>query len=379
MDQKCTHAHIPILFNAHVLQLRARDMDFSTWNKYSSILQALHATKLHGLQRASVYVEKCARARFLDNSQYWKVYKTASPFTRRVTCARWHPHYSDVVAFGAHSGDIVLWHYDRPEVTDPVISGVGMGYGCITEMRFHPDNANMLYTTSVDGRFRLQDFEGRHSQVYLDTMDIAFWWCSFDFSRDHNVIVVGDNHGNAALLDSDGQSIGTFKRLHKQKIKHIDFCPVRSWTMATSSVDRTVAIWDIRFLKERLINDSVNVKSPEPMAVVKHGGPVASCYFDPIHGSRLLTTAQNDEIRVYDSHDTWKEPAIIVKHPHRHFQHMTDIRATWHPLYPDLCVIGRYPGKEDEDKTRSVDFIDLTSGARVGYFNSPQLSKIIQV
>lgn len=351
--------------------------------RFNSILQALRATQLHtdlcGFNHARSYIENSSRERFLNTSQHWKVYKTASPFTRRVTCARWHPQYPDVVAFGAHSGDILLWHYDSPSVNDPVIKGVGMGYGCITEMRFHPDDPGYIYTSAVDGRFCLQDFEGRQSQVYLDTMEIAYWWCSFDISRNHGLIIVGDNHGNAALLDSDGRSIGTYKRLHKEKIKHLEFCPARPWMMATASVDRTVALWDIRMLKEGAVKGSPLLKSPKPITVMKHGGPVTSCYFDPIHGSRLLTTAQNEEIRVYDSHNGWEEPTVTVNHPHRHFQHMTDIRATWHPLYADLCVVGRYPRKEDDDKTHSVDLIDLVSGQRVGYFYSPHLSNIIQV
>lgn len=348
--------------------------------RYSSILQALGATNVYPhsfqLARARSYVENSARERFLSTSQHWKVYRTASPFTRRVTCVKWHPRYPDVVAFGAHSGDILLWNFDRPNVSDPVIKGVGMGYGCITEMKFHPDDARLMYTSAVDGRFCLQDFEGRQSQVYLDTMDIGYWWCSFDLSNEHNIIVIGDNHGSAVLLDSNGQSIGKYKCLHKEKIKHLEFCPVRPWMVATASVDRTVALWDIRMLKEGTLKGSSFIKSPKPITVMKHGGPVASCYF---HGSRLLTTAHNEEIRVYDSHNMWEEPTIIVDHPHRHFQHMTDIRATWHPLYSDLCVIGRYPRKEDEDKTRSVDLIDLVSGQRVGYFYSPHLSNIIQV
>ena len=273
----------------------------------------------------------------------------------------------------------MLWHYDRPHVSDPVINGVGMGYGCITEMRFHPNNSSLLYTTSVDGRFCLQDFEGRQSEVYLDTMDIGYWWCSFDFSREYDVILVGDNHGSATLLDSSGQLIGKYKRLHKGKIKHVEFCPARPWLVATASVDRTVALWDVRVLKDKAVKEQSLTKSPEPVTVLEHGGPVASCYFDPIHGSRLLTTAHNEEIRVYDSHNSWEHPTVVAYHPHRHFQHMTDIKATWHPLYADLCVIGRYPRKDEEDKTRSVDLIDLVLGTRVGQFYSPHLSNIIQV
>ena len=48
--------------------------------------------------------------------------------------------------------------------------------------------------------------------------------------------------------------------------------------------------------------------------------------FDPVYGSRLLTTAHNSELRVYDSHN-WEKPTLTIKHPHRHFQHMTNIKV----------------------------------------------------
>ena len=32
----------------------------------------------------------------------------------------------------------------------------------------------------------------------------------------------------------------------------------------------------------------------------------------------------------------------VLPHPHRQFQHLTPIKATWHPLV-DLVVAGRYP------------------------------------
>ena len=194
-----------------------------------------------------------------------------------------------------------------------------------------------------------------------------------DYSNEYGVLMVGDNRGTSVQMDMGSHSvIRKFERLHKGKIKYMEFCPARNWMLVTASIDRTVKFWDIRMFGRDLAK-------PTPLSSAEHTGLVSSAYFDPIYGTRLLTTAQNGEIRVYDSCDLWRTPTCVVQHSHRNFQHMTDIRATWHPLYEDLCVIGRYPKKEEVDKLRTVDLIDLKSGKRCGYFYSAQLSGIIQL
>lgn len=313
--------------------------------------------------------------RLKESCSEWQVAHTNSCFSRRVTCLRWHPTHPETVAYGTHAGDIVLWDYAKHQAAEesPKIEGIGMGNGCITEMRFHPRQLNLIYTTAVEGKFCLRDFEGRHSLVCLDTMTLDYWWCSMDYSVDHGVLLVGDNRGSAVLMDqANHKTIRKFERLHKGKIKYMEFCPARSWMLVSASVDRTVKFWDVR-----KFSDSHN--KPTPISQAVHDGLVSSAYFDPIRGVRLLTTAQNGEIRVYDPHDLWHTPTSVVKHPHRSFQHMTDIKATWHPLHEDLCVVGRYPVKGHPNQSRTVDLIDLKTGEVCGEFYSPHTKGIIQL
>ena len=314
--------------------------------------------------------------RLRDNCTRWQVTNINSCFTRRVTSIRWHPWHPEKVAYGTHAGDIMLWNYTKPATDSLKIEGVGMGHGCITEMRFHPHNLSLLYTAAVDGKFCLKDFEGRYSDVLLDTMTLDYWWCSMDYSRQHGVLLVGDNRGAAVLMDmSNHKTLRTFNKLHKGKIKYMEFCPARNWMLVTASVDRTIKLWDVRMLR----CGSAESARPTPLSTAIHEGVVSSAYFDPIHGVRLLTTSQNGEIRVYEPHNLWQEPSCIISHPHRSFQHMTDIKATWHPLYENMCVIGRYPNKEDPDQLRTVDLIDLRVRERCGQFHCPHLSGIIQL
>ena len=340
-----------------------------------NLVDVLHSARRGPCVLASQKVWGCLGWRLKESCSRWQVVHTNSCFTRRVTCLRWHPQHRETVAYGTHAGDIVLWNYNKPSTECPKIEGLGMGYGCITEMRFHPHQPHLIYTTAVVGKFSLQDFEGKQTQVLHEVDTLDYWWCSLDYSIDQNVLVAGDNHGNAILMDMTNHTTLCSQRFHKNKIKYMEFCPARSWMLVTASCDRTVKFWDIRMIK----SSPADAKKPIPLSIAGHGGVVSSAYFDPTHGTRLLTTAQNGEIRVYEPHNLWEEPRCVVTHAHRNFQHMTDIKATWHPLYPDLCVVGRYPGKDDIDKTRTVDVIDLEEGEVCAQFHSPHFSGIIQL
>ena len=343
-----------------------------------TIVHSLYASQLGAVgpvlpHLSQAPLRRCLKQRFVEEASSWNVHKSLSHFSRRVSALEWHPVYHNVVAFASHGGGIHLWHYEDSS-RDRTIRGLGYGYGCITAMKFHPENPSSIYTTSVDGRFCLQDFEGRQSSVFLDTQSLAYWWCSTDLCRDYNAIFVGGNTGEGVLLDSAGAVVCRYAKLHRGKIKHAEFCPARNWLLATSSVDHTVALWDMRMLRSE---SGTITKRPKPISVLNHNAPVNSATFDPHFGSRILTTAQNSELRVFDAANNWEEPTSVITHPHRHFQHMTDIVATWHPVHDGLCVVGRYPGREDADQSRCVDLVDVARGEIVGSLFSPSVKGVI--
>ncbi len=324
---------------------------------------------------------ECLGVRLADGCHNWCVSHTASSFRKRVTNIKWHPIYSDsLVAYGTFGGDIVLWDYKKNFTDCPIIRGIGMGYGSITEMRFHLENPSWIYTIAVDGKFRLQDFEGIISETIDDLKSEVtnHWYTALDISADYRLITLGDTRGNGAFRNLDGhQVITTMQGLHKKKVKHMEFCPARPWMFVTSSVDKSMKLWDIRMLKSQSMWDSKSLM--EPLSIAEHFGVVSSAYFDPIFGVRLLTTSQDGEIRVYGPHNLWRHPTGVISHTHKMFQHMTDMRATWHPIYENVCVVGRYPNKDNTDQSRTIDLIDVESQERVGYFYNPELRQLIQV
>lgn len=170
--------------------------------------------------------------------------------------------------------------------------------------------------------------------------------------------------GQLSLLGLDGQKIFSDK-LHKAKVTHADFNPRCDWLLATASVDHTVKLWDLRNIKDKksFLHD------------MPHERAVNSAFFNPLDCSKLLTTDQYDQIRVYSSSD-WSKPQHIIQHPHRQFQHLTPIKATWHPVY-DLIVVGRYPDdRVCPGDQRTIDIFDSNTAELVYQLQDPTASGI---
>ncbi|TPX63421.1 hypothetical protein SpCBS45565_g06625 [Spizellomyces sp. 'palustris'] len=296
-----------------------------------------------------------------------RVSRTAAYFDRRVTCIEWHPDtkFPAVLAMGSKGGDLVWWDYEKnarhagyvgedgDDGTNdgesvPYLYGRGPG-GSITAMRFHPTEANMIYTTSIDGTVRKQDFEGRHGRVFLDTLHREKWYTALDISPRLQMLMVGSNTGYATLADMDGCAMWS-GRLHKAKCHDVEFHPVEENVVCTAGNDRVVKLWDLRMMKKDWKEGDLGV----PLNILEHEGVVTAATFSTLAPYTLLTTSQDSQCRLYDNPLTHSSPSYIMSHPHRPFQHLTAIRATWSPVHPDLFVIGRYPDTTTDRRTVDV-------------------------
>ncbi|KAK7152103.1 hypothetical protein R3I94_008438 [Phoxinus phoxinus] len=329
----------------------------------TSILHYIYKSTLG--QSIHSQLRQCLQEPFIRSLGAYQLHRTASPFDRRVTCLEWHPTHPTTVAVGSKGGDIVLWDYDVLNKRT-FIQGMGPG-DAITGMKFNQFNTNQLFTSSIWGATTLRDISGSVIQVFAKTDSWDYWYCCVDVSVSRQMLATGDNTGRLLLLGLDGQEI--FKeKLHKAKVTHVEFNPRCDWLMATSSVDATVKLWDLRNIKDK----------SSYIAEMPHEKPVNSAYFNPTDSTKLLTTDQRNQIRVYCSYD-WSKPDQIIVHPHRQFQHLTPIKATWHPMY-DLIIAGRYPDDQVlvNDK-RTIDFYDANSGDLVQQLRDPNAAGIISL
>ncbi|XP_062404161.1 DNA damage-binding protein 2 isoform X2 [Sardina pilchardus] len=348
-----------------------------TGNKQSALTcstnqrRGSHGSILHYLYKNSLgqnihsHLRQCLQEPFVRSLASYGLHSTASPFDRRVTCLEWHPTLPTTLAVGSKGGDIVLWDYEGPNKMS-FVKGDGAG-DSVTGMRFNPCNAHQLFISSIGGTTTLRDFNGTVIKVFVNTESWDYWYCCVDVSVSRQMLATGDNTGRLVLLGLDGHKIFNDK-LHKSKVTHAEFNPRCDWLLATASVDSTVKLWDLRHLKDK----------KSFLHEMQHNKPVNSAYFSPTDSSKLLTTDQGDEIRVYSSSD-WSKPEHIIQHPHRQFQHITAIKATWHPIY-DLIVAGRYP----DDRicvgdTRSVDIFDANTGNLLHQMLDPNAKGIISL
>ncbi|CAL8261742.1 unnamed protein product [Merluccius merluccius] len=317
-------------------------------------------------------MRQCLQEPFVRSLESYGLHRTASPFNRRITALEWHPTQPTTLAVGSKGGDIMLWTFDAPNKTS-FIQGKGAG-DFIGGMKFCPTDLSKVYAASGDGTLSLRSFESCTSMVLSTTQDcshdyhdVCYWYCCVDVSVSRQMLVTGDNVGQLSLLSMDGQKVFSDK-LHKAKVTHAEFNPRCDWLMVTASVDHTVKLWDLRNIKDK---NSFLHEMP-------HDKAVNSAYFNPSDCSKLLTTDQCDQIRVFSSSD-WSRPEHVIQHPHRQFQHLTPIKATWHPIY-DLIVVGRYPDdKVCPGDLRTVDVYDANTGELACQIRDPNASGIIPV
>jgi len=340
----------------------------------NNILNVLNGFSSGIIQRG-VY-HRAAVNPVIENVSKFAVSKLVTPFDRRVTALAWHPSRHSLAAAGSKGGDIILWDSSKSDDSsksrvESMIKGQGPG-GSIQSLKFDNIHPDRVYTASIDGTVAKQDFCGKDTKIYLETNDYNFWYTGLDVSFSGRMIVSGNNKGFVTLLSMEGEKIWDLK-LHKTKCNFVQFSERQPWMMVTTSTgggDGSVKVWDIRNISDK--NSALNV--------LPHDKAVNSAYFSPVSGDKLLTTDQHSQLRVYEAPNfTLKK---TIPHPHRQFQHLTPIKACWHPL-ADIPFAGRYPDPQfpgySEGELRSIDFFCPDTGNSLYNLHQPGLQQIISL
>jgi WD40 repeat protein len=168
-------------------------------------------------------------------------------------------------------------------------------------------------------------------------------------------ILASDNLGYVARFDACCKLLDRWK-LHKGKVSSVEYNPIDHNIFATTSVDRTCSLWDLRMLRKGA-NPGGKGALLQPLLSQSYGGAVTGATFSR-NGQRLMVTSQDNKVSVYnvsvDTHGVsllgglqpgWDGNCLQIEHPHRFYQHLTQHRATFHPRSNDLFIIGRFPEK----------------------------------
>lgn len=299
--------------------------------------------------------------------------------SRRVTCLEFHPTNNNILLSGDKKGQLGVWDYDK--VSEKTV--YGNIHSCLlNSMRFSSVNDGAVYGASSDGTVSCTDLE---TGISVSMMDLnpdgwhgpSSWKMLYglDVNSEKGLVLVADNFGFVYMLDTRTKSkVGEAVLIHKKgsKVVGLHFNPVQPDLLLSCGNDHFARLWDVRRLE-----------AGSSLGDLAHGRVVNSAYFSPHTGSKILTTSQDNRIRVWDSiFRNLESPSREIVHSHDFNRHLTPFRAEWDPKdsSESLVVIGRYISENYNDVAlHPIDFIDVSTGQLVAEVIDPNITTITPV
>lgn len=299
--------------------------------------------------------------------------------SRRITCLEFHPTKNNILISGDKKGQLGVWDYGK--VHERIV--YENIHGCIlNNMKFNPINDGTIYGASSDGTVSSTDLETGIS-LSLVNLNPNGWqgpksWrmlYGLDMNSDRGVLLAADNFGLLYMMDTRSNDVtGKPILIHKKgsKVTGLHCHPLQPDLLLSCGNDHFARIWDIR----RLEPGSSIYNLP-------HKRVVNSAYFSPQSGSKILTTSQDNRIRVWDSiFGDLDSPSREIVHSHDFNRHLTAFRAEWDPkdVSESLVVVGRYISENFNGiALHPIDFIDVTTGQLVAEVMDPNITTISPV
>ncbi|KAM7423824.1 hypothetical protein PAMA_000268 [Pampus argenteus] len=277
----------------------------------------------------------------LDLKQYCSALKNmtitedrvAKVVKHRIFSAAFHPCTSSLLmAAGDKLGNVGLWNLGGDWGDDGVLlfEPHTRPVGCLA---FSKAQSTHLLSLSYDGSLRCMDVE---KGVFDDVYDIDDGLKTFDFmSHDCLTLLVGNWYGEVAIVDrrTPGNSHESLYSLDSKTLRCVSVHPLHKQYFVVAE-SREVSIYDSRCLK----------KTSSQVVSQLHGHTlsIASAYFSPCTGNRVLTSCMDHHIRIYDtSAMTTKAPLLTaIRHNMQTGRWLSKLSAVWDPKREDCFVVG---------------------------------------
>lgn len=299
--------------------------------------------------------------------------------SRRVTCLEFHPKSNNILLSGDKKGQVGVWDYGKIH-EKTVYTNI---HSCIVNnMKFNLTNDEKIYSASSDGTICCTDIE---TGLPLSLMDVnpdgwqgpRNWTMLYgmDINSDKGLVLVADNFGFLYMIDArSNNKTGEPILIHKKgsKVVGLHCNPLQPDVLLSCGNDHFARIWDMRQLQ-----------TGSSLHDLTHKRVVNSAYFSPHSGSKILTTSQDNRLRIWDSiYGNLESPSREIVHSHDFNRHLTPFRAEWDPKDPSesLAVIGRYISENyNGTALHPIDFIDVTTGRLVAEVMDPNITTITPV
>ena len=280
----------------------------------------------------------------------------------RIFSMEVHPSPRLLCAAGDTWGRVGLWDVEAGD--DNPVATFEPHSRPVAGLRVPPYAPHQLLSCSHDGAVRCMDLSSGAASSFVELYR-APEDGDGDYPKLHAISrtageggahVVCRDDGKVVLLDTrlPAASISSVA-LHEKKIFSADFSPANHSLLATASLDRTVALWDIRSMG--------GPKKPKALAVLEHGLSVTAARFSPT-GQRLLTTCNDDFLRVFEAANGAKWTQLSsTRHNNHTGRYITPFQAEWLRGSDDTFVCGSL------SQPRGIDVLHCSPGAQ----GSPRL------
>ncbi|XWS52997.1 hypothetical protein CRYUN_Cryun11dG0120100 [Craigia yunnanensis] len=299
--------------------------------------------------------------------------------SRRITCLEFHPTNNHILLSGDKKGQLGVW--DFAKVHEKTV--YGNIHSCIlNNMRLSPANDGTIYAASSDGTISCTDLETGISSSLMNLNPDGWqgprsWRMLYgmDINSEKGVVLVADNFGFLYLVDTRSNSqTGKAILIHKKgsKVVSLHCNPVQPDLLLSCGNDHFARLWDMRRLE-----------AGSALCNLEHRRVVNSAYFSPLSGSKILSTSQDNRLRIWDSiFGNLDSPSREIVHSHDFNRHLTPFRAEWDPKDPSesLAVIGRYISENyNGTALHPIDFVDINTGQLVAEVMDPNITTISPV
>ncbi|KAK7300953.1 hypothetical protein RJT34_11806 [Clitoria ternatea] len=299
--------------------------------------------------------------------------------SRRVTCLEFHPTKNNILLSGDKKGQLGVWDFGK--IHEKVV--YGNIHSCIlNNMRFVPSNDCMVYSASSDGTLSCTDLETGISSSSINLNPDGWqgpntWKMLYgmDINFEKGLVLVADNFGFLHLVDMrSNHKTGDAILIHKKgsKVVGLHCNPIQPEILLSCGNDHFARLWDVR-----------RIEAGSSLFNLEHKRVVNSAYFSPISGSKILTTSQDNRLRIWDSiFGNMDTPSREIVHSHDFNRHLTPFKAEWDPKDPSesLAVVGRYISENYNGAAlHPIDFIDISTGQLVAEVMDPNITTITPV
>eukprot|EP00043_Microstomoeca_roanoka_P003319 m.43234 g.43234 ORF g.43234 m.43234 type:complete len:657 (-) comp12012_c0_seq2:40-2010(-) len=224
----------------------------------------------------------------------------------------------------------------------------------VSSIHVNPHNTQEIYTSAYEGVVRCwrPDKGVFAEQLVFGEDDAMLSYVDIDF--DKKSIYGCHSDGVLSISDLRARSASGSHRLtlHDRKVSHCHVNPCDSNYIATSSLDKTVCVWDVRTL-------SASKRKCQPVTEGSHGLSISSVYFSPKTGNRLLTTGHDDRIKVWTNVTSKLICEQNIVHNNNTGRWLTNFKAVWDPKCEDYFAVGLM------GRPRAIQIFDSTTGANI--------------